>query len=95
MEITDAYIDKNIQTLPLDDTAYLFSKPAVARDILEGLETSWDDCISEASFNNNEAAMKKIQTLIGANYGWTSEEEMIKDMANFRRERTKINENNA
>ncbi|MBQ7559409.1 MAG: hypothetical protein SPL10_01330 [Synergistales bacterium] len=48
MEITDAYIDKNIQTLPLDDTAYLFSKPAVARDILEGLVTSWEDCVPEA-----------------------------------------------
>ena len=93
MEITDVYTDKNIKTFPLDDTAYLFSNSAVARDILEGLATSWEDCIPEA--DNNETAMKKIQTLIGSNYGWASEEEMIKDMANFRRERIKINENNA
>ena len=47
MEKTDVYADTNIQTLALDDTAYLFSKPAVARDILEGLATSWEDCIPE------------------------------------------------
>ena len=80
MEITDVCTDKNIKTF-------------VTRDILEGLATSWEDCIPEA--DNNEIAMKKIQTLIGSDYGWESEEEMIKDMANFRRERIKINENNA
>ena len=30
-----------------DETDYLFSKPAVARDILEGLAESWDDCVPE------------------------------------------------
>ena len=48
MEITDVCTDKNIKTFPLDDTAYLFSNSAVARDILEGLATSWEDCIPEA-----------------------------------------------
>ena len=37
---------------------------------------------------NNEAAMMKIQSLIGGNRGWSSEQEMIKDMAKFRRERS-------
>lgn len=31
-----------------NDTAYLLSKPSVVRDILEGLATSWEDCIPEA-----------------------------------------------
>lgn len=33
------------------------------------------------------AAMNEFQSLIGENKGWGSEEEMIKDMANFRKSR--------
>ena len=30
-----------------DETAYIMSHPATAREILEGLETPWEECISE------------------------------------------------
>lgn len=33
------------------------------------------------------AAMNEFQSLIGENKGWNSEEEMIEDMANFRKSR--------
>lgn len=33
------------------------------------------------------AAMDEFQNIIGENVGWTSEEDMLKDMADFRRRR--------
>lgn len=33
------------------------------------------------------AAMNEFQSVIGSDKGWNSEEEMIKDMANFRKSR--------
>ncbi|MBR0316766.1 MAG: hypothetical protein IJQ99_07865 [Synergistaceae bacterium] len=38
-------------------------------------------------FNNDELAMKKIKYLTEKNVAWNSEEEMINDMADFRRKR--------
>ena len=37
--------------------------------------------------STDEMAMAKIQALIGENRGWSSEEDMIRDMAEFRRKR--------
>lgn len=34
--------------------------------------------------------MDQIQSIIGDNKGWDSEEEMLQDMANFRRERMNL-----
>ena len=53
MELVKFADDKKIQNLNFiediytDDTEYLFSKPSVARDILEGLATDWEDCVPE------------------------------------------------
>ena len=41
-----------------------------------------------ASASTNEEAMMRIQSLIGDNRGWASEEEMLEDMAEFRRRRS-------
>lgn len=36
------------------------------------------------------AAMNEFQSIIGENKGWDSEQDMLKDMADFRRERLSI-----
>ena len=38
------------------------------------------------------AAMNEFQALLNGDKGWASEEEMLKDMAEFRRERMRLNQ---
>ena len=38
----------DLRSKKYDETEYIFSHPATAREVLEGLAESWDDCIPES-----------------------------------------------
>lgn len=45
------------------------------------------DSRKKAKVKKAEEAMDRIQSIVGSDKGWGSEEEMLEDMARFRRER--------
>lgn len=45
------------------------------------------DSRKKAKVKKAEEAMDRIQSIVGSDKGWGSEEEMLEDMAQFRRER--------
>lgn len=76
-------------------------KAALLNDMLNTLESEDYDTIIDyiqllSAVRKKERAMRTIaamdefQTIIGEDMGWDSEEEMLKDMADFRRERVFI-----
>ncbi len=48
------------------------------------------DSRKKAKVKKATEAMDRIQTIVGNDKGWDSEEEMLEDMARFRRERMGI-----
>ena len=55
MELTETYSEPKVKNIFIsqnfmssnDETDYIFSNPATAQEIFDGLSTSWDDCIPE------------------------------------------------
>ena len=43
--------------------------------------------LSQAQKNSAKVTFRKIQDLFSSDKGWSSEDDMLKDMANFRRKR--------
>ncbi len=43
--------------------------------------------LSQAQKNSAKVTLRKIQDLFSSDKGWSSEDDMLKDMANFRRKR--------
>lgn len=77
------------------------SKAVMLNDMLNTLEDKDYDTIMEyiqllSAIRKKEramqtiAAMDEFQSIVGENTGWSSEEEMLKDMADFRRGRLAI-----
>ncbi len=71
--------------------------PAVKNDLTQMIAALTDEYriaavkyiefLSQAQKNNAKATLGEIQELFANDKGWGSEEEMLLDMANFRRER--------
>ena len=81
MELTKIFTDGDTQTVRLPQDCRFDSDEVFIGRIGNSV------VLSPKSLSTSEMAMAKIQALIGENRGWASEEDMIKDMAEFRRER--------
>ena len=81
MELTRIFREGNSQTVRLPEDCRFDSDEVFIGRVGNSV------VLTPKVLSTDEMAMAKIQALIGENRGWSSEEDMIRDMAEFRRKR--------
>ncbi|MBQ2616713.1 MAG: hypothetical protein IJG51_06365 [Synergistaceae bacterium] len=79
MELTRIFREGNNQTIRLPEDCRFDSDEVFIGRVGNSV------VLTPKILSTDEMAMAKIQALIGENRGWASEKDMIKDMAEFRR----------